>query len=104
MLLSNKKECTTVYNSMSESRRYKVEKRSQTQKHMLFDSTYMKFKYRHNWVREVRLVLTSAGVLTESRPESAPEVQRFCILILGGGYMRIYGCKSSLSCMCLKIF
>lgn len=103
MLLSDKKECTTVYNSMSESRRYKVEK-SQTQKHMLFDSTYMKFKYRHNWVREARLVLTSVGVLTESRPESTPEVHRFCILILGGGYMRIYGCKSSLSCMCLKIF
>lgn len=28
----------------------------------------LKFRYRPNWVREVRLVLTSAGVFTKRRP------------------------------------
>lgn len=39
----------------------KLSKRSQTQKCALLDSAYMKFKYRHDWMREVRLVLTFGG-------------------------------------------
>lgn len=46
----------------------KLNKRSQAQKRILFESAYMKFKYRGNWVREVRLVPTSLGVFTERRP------------------------------------
>lgn len=39
----------------------KLNERRQTQRCIVFDSTYMKFKYRHNWVKEGRLVLTSGG-------------------------------------------
>lgn len=39
----------------------KLSRRSQTQKCVLFDSAYMKFKYRRNWMTEVRLLLTSGG-------------------------------------------
>lgn len=56
--LFKKNTTTGTHNNVVNLTNKKLNKRSQTQKGVLFDATYMKFTCRHNWVREVRLVLT----------------------------------------------